>query len=135
MSQKYHFGKTSLKRMEGLDERLIKILNIAIKETNQDFSVIEGVRTAERQHQLYLEGQSELDGYNKKSMHQFGKAVDIAPYKNGKLIWGIEEDPAAWLEIGRAMLRAARLTGVCLEWGLTYNIGNGVDAPHFQIKE
>jgi len=131
----YHFGKTSLKRMEGLDSDLIKILNLAIKETKQDFSVIEGLRTAERQYELYQEGQSELDGYERKSMHQFGKAVDIAPYKDGKLVWGIDEDPKAWLEVGRAMLRAARKLNICLEWGLTYNIGNGYDAPHFQLNE
>ena len=36
------------------------------------------MRTAERQNELFKEGKSKRDGYKKKSMHQLGRAVDIA---------------------------------------------------------
>ncbi len=132
----FKLSKTSLKRLEGVDERLVEVVKRAIQETKVDFAVAEGLRSAERQNELYKKGYTELDGYNKKSAHQLGKAVDIVPYvkeKSGAL-WDLEGNEKEWLEIGRAMLRAARLLGVNLEWGLTYNLKRGVDAPHFQIK-
>jgi len=63
-----------------------------------------------------------------------GKAVDIAPYKNGKLLWDFKGNEAEWLEVGRAMLRSARILGYNLEWGITYNLPKGIDLPHFQLK-
>jgi len=133
----FKFGKTSLKRMEGLDEKLIETLNLAIKETKVDFSIAEGLRTAERQNELFKKGLSELDGYKKKSAHQSGLAVDIVPYvpEKGGALWELKGNEAEWLEVGRAILRSARLLGVNLEWGLTYNIGNGYDLPHFEKKD
>jgi peptidoglycan L-alanyl-D-glutamate endopeptidase CwlK len=135
MMSKYKLGKTSQERLEGVDDRLVTIVHLAITETNQDFSVVEGLRSVERQNELFKKGYTELDGYEKQSAHQLGTAVDIAPYRDGKLLWDYEKYPAEWLEVGRAMLRAARKLGVNLEWGLTYNLPNGYDYPHFQLKE
>jgi len=131
----FYLSKTSLKRLENIDKRLVKIVKNAIKETQVDFFVVEGFRTAERQNELFKKGLSELDGYNKKSAHQLGLAVDVCPLRNGQPLWKLEGNEKEWLEIGRAMLRSARLLGVCLEWGLTYKIGDGYDLPHFEIKE
>ena len=132
----FKFSQTSLKRLEGVDEKLVKVVKRAIKETNVDFAVAEGLRSAERQNELYKKGYTELDGYNKKSAHQLGLAVDIVPYvkEKGGALWKLKGNEAEWLEVGRAMLRSARLLGVDLEWGITYNLKRGVDAPHFQLK-
>ena len=134
---KFKLSHTSLKRLEGVDERLVKVVKKAIQETNVDFAVAEGLRSAERQHELYLKGYTEIDGYEKKSAHQLGKAVDIVPYvkEKGGALWELEGNEKEWLEVGRAMLRSARLLGVNLEWGLTYNLPRGVDTPHFQLKD
>ncbi len=131
---KYKLGKTSLKRLTGVDKRLVEIVKKAIEETNQDFSVVEGLRSAERQNELFKKGYTEIDGYTLKSSHQLGLAIDIAPYKNGKLLWDFKGNEAEWLEIGRAMLRSARILGYNLEWGITYNLPKGIDLPHFQLK-
>ena len=131
---KYKLGKTSLERLTGVDKALQKIVEKAIEETNQDFSVVEGLRSAERQNELFKKGYTEIDGYNLKSSHQLGLAIDIAPYKDGKLLWGLKGNEAEWLEVGRAMLRSARILGYNLEWGITYNLPKGIDLPHFQLK-
>jgi len=133
----FKLSKTSLKRLEGVDEKLVEVVKRAIKETKVDFAVAEGLRSAERQNELYKKGYTELDGYERKSAHQLGKAVDIVPYvkEKGGALWKIEGNEKEWLEIGRVMLRSARLLGVDLEWGLTYNLKKGVDAPHFQLKK
>jgi len=132
---KYKLGKTSLSRLEGINNKLATIVHMAIEETEQDFTVVEGLRSVERQFELFEKGYTELDGYNKKSAHQLGTAVDIAPYKNGEILWDIKKYPAEWLEIGRVMLRSARRLNCNLEWGITYNLPKGIDAPHFQLKD
>jgi len=129
----FKFGRTSLKRLEGIDPDLLKVVKRALKESKVDFSVIEGLRDTKTQQKYYKDGKSELDGIRKKSMHQCGYAVDLCPYKDGKLLWDLEENALEWLELGRAMLRASRLLNIPIIWGISFNIGKGYDAPHFQL--
>lgn len=133
----FKFSETSLNRLNGVDERLKEIVKKALEESEVDFSIAEGLRSAERQNELYKKGYSELDGYKHKSAHQLGLAVDIVPYVKGKggALWKLKGNEAEWLELGRAMLRSARLLKHNLEWGLTYNLKKGVDTPHFQLSD
>ena len=48
------FGKTSKKRLEGVDTKLVNILNELIKI--MDVTIIEGLRTEERQKELLKKG-------------------------------------------------------------------------------
>ncbi len=68
------FGRRSKRRLKGVDERLIEILNELIKI--MDITVIEGVRSEKRQEELLKKGATKT----KYSKHLTGKAVDIAPY-------------------------------------------------------
>ena len=70
----YKFGKTSKKKLEGVHPDIIKVLDELIKL--MDVTVVEGLRTQERQNKLYADGASKTT----KSKHILGKAVDIAPY-------------------------------------------------------
>ena len=72
------YGKRSKKRMEGIDSRLRKVLDELIKI--MDVTIIEGVRSAEKQQEYFIKGKSKIDGVTKKGQHQKGKAVDLAPY-------------------------------------------------------
>jgi hypothetical protein len=61
--------------------------------------VVEGLRSAEYQHSLWLQGRNgnpgsivtEDDGYIHLSKHQSGLAVDIVPEKDGELLWNANE--------------------------------------------
>ena len=82
----YKFGKTSQARLDTCHEDIQKIMNELIKI--YDISILEGLRSAERQQELYHQGRSKLDGVNKKSKHQddgtgVSRAIDIMPYKKG----------------------------------------------------
>jgi len=82
----YNFGRKSEAQLVTCHEDIQAILNVLIKF--YDFSVLEGLRTEERQQMLFNEGRSKLDGIKKKSKHQdkgdgFSYAVDIMPYKKG----------------------------------------------------
>ena len=68
------FGKTSKKRLEGVDTKLVNILNELIKI--MDVTIIEGLRTEERQKELLKKGATKV----KYSKHMEGKAVDLSPY-------------------------------------------------------
>lgn len=130
------FGKRSKKKLKNVNEVVKRVCKRALAESTVDFSVIDGFRTQEQQKEMYDKGVSELDGTNKISDHQTGMAIDVIPVLKDKNIWDTEdlEVRSAWLEVGRAMMRAARLEGVQAEWGITYNISGGRDWPHFSIK-
>ena len=68
------FGKKSKERLKGIDTRLVKVLNELIKI--MDVTIIEGIRSAERQEELLEKGATKV----KYSKHMEGKAVDLAPY-------------------------------------------------------
>jgi len=77
------FGAKSKRQLATCHVDLRTILNEAIKHV--DFSVVEGVRSPERQQQLFAEGRTTLDGVTKFSRHQpnidgLSEAVDVAPY-------------------------------------------------------
>ena len=68
------FGRKSRERLKGVDARLVNVLNELIKI--MDVTIIEGVRSAERQAELLEKGATKV----KYSRHMEGKAVDLAPY-------------------------------------------------------
>ena len=68
------FGKRSKDRLKGVDSRLVNVLNEVVKYF--DITVIEGLRSQERQNELVAQGKSKT----KFGKHVAGKAVDIAPY-------------------------------------------------------
>lgn len=70
----YKFGRRSRERLKGVNPKLINVLNQLIKI--MDVTVIEGVRSQERQNELVAKGASKT----KYSKHIQGKAVDLAPY-------------------------------------------------------
>ncbi len=77
------FGKRSKERLKGVDHRLIMVLDEVVKYF--DITVIEGMRSQERQDQLVKEGKSKT----KFGKHTQGKAVDIAPYP---IDWNARDD-------------------------------------------
>lgn len=141
MSKNYHWGKTSLKRMNGLDERLIKVLFRALriaskKKDGIDLTIPQygGLRTADRQNKLFENGFSKCDGYEKKSFHQSGRAVDVIPYIKGKNFYNLEESEKELLfhKVAVCMLEASNKEGVRLNWG--GNWSSWLDRPHFEIR-
>jgi len=126
----FRFSEKSLERMEGIDHRLSEVMKKAIKISKVDFGVppYGGLRTAEEQFVLFEEGKSTKDGYDRKSYHQTGKAVDVYAYVDGKASW--EEEHLAM--IAAAVLQAANILGYHVMWGGLWK--NFVDMPHFQIE-
>jgi len=125
------FGSRSKRRLQGVDAKLISVLNEVVK--HYDLTVLEGKRSKERQEELVAKGASKT----MKSKHLEGKAVDIAPYPIPD--W---EDTYQFIYMaGRIMQEADRL-GVTLRYGGDWDMDETVvsdqtfqDLVHFEIYE
>ncbi len=129
------FGKRSKERLEGVDSRLVSVLNEVVKYF--DITVIEGLRSQKRQNKLVAEGKSKT----KFGKHVQGKAVDIAPYP---IDWNARDD---FHYLGGFVLGVASRMGIDVRWGgdwsdsslsknaRTTKDNNFDDLVHFEIKE
>lgn len=93
-------------------------------------------RTAEQQNEKYQQGYSKCDGYNVKSAHQSGLAVDLVPWINGKATWDLEHAKA----LGAAFKTYCQMRNIPILWGGDWS-DNGVfdkedfDPYHFEIGD
>lgn len=99
------FGRRSRERLKGVDARLVSVLNEVVKYF--DITVIEGLRSQERQNELVEQGKSKT----KFGKHVQGKAVDIAPYP---IDWKARDD---FHYLGGFVLGIAAKLGVNVRWG------------------
>ena len=107
----------------GIHPDLRKVVERAIEITPVDFTVIDGLRTKERQRALVQKGASRT----MNSRHLTGHAVDLAAWVNGAISW---EWPH-YHKIAAAMKQAAQELNIPIEWGgdwVTFK-----DGPHFQL--
>jgi peptidoglycan L-alanyl-D-glutamate endopeptidase CwlK len=109
----YVLGKTSEANLIGVHPKLVCCVRYAIRRSEQDFSVFEGLRTLERQRKLVASGASRtLDSY-----HLTGEAVDLVPYVDGRVQWQMP----LCIKIARVMLQASRDLAVPLVWGAVWD--------------
>ncbi len=134
----FKFSTTSRLRMSGVNPEMIEIANLAIKISVVDFGIPAdgGVRTAERQKELFDTHKSKADGVTNLSRHQSGDALDFYAYINGRASW--EHDHLAI--VACAFLQAASILGYKLNWGglwssnTTINgIPYGWDCAHIEL--
>lgn len=121
----------SIGNMQGINEALIRVAKRAIELTKVDFGIPEtgGLRTADLQHNLYLQGLSGRDGYNRVSEHQSGNALDFYAYVDGKASW----EPEHLAQVACAFFQAAIDFNVRIDWGGLWK--SRMDMPHIQLKK
>ena len=122
------FGKRSKERLKGVDSRLVNILNELVKI--MDVTIIEGLRTKERQEELVSQGKSQT----KFSKHIEGRAVDLAPYP---VDW---EDRERFHYMGGMIRGIGKQMGVNVRWGGDWDSDGEIkdnkfdDLVHVEIK-
>jgi len=109
----YRLGKRSIQKLKTVDPRLQRVVRGAIAVTDQDFSVICGIRTEAEQRKLVASGASQT----MKSKHLDGLAVDLMAYSGGAR-WELN----LYDEIADAMKASAKAEGVQLRWGAAWTI-------------
>ncbi|MFQ6277844.1 M15 family metallopeptidase [Acinetobacter johnsonii] len=152
--KKFVLSKLSLGRLEGVNPALVKVVKRAIEITQQDFLVVEGVRSKEQCYINYGKGRTAAQCIAKgvpasyaqpklakvtwlnsplDSKHVTGKAVDLVPYP---VDWN---DLSKFDQVAKAMFAAAKELGVSIRWGADWdNDGNyrekgEYDSPHFEL--
>lgn len=137
----YALGAASVANLRGVHIDLVRVVTLAITLTKVDFKVIEGVRTPERQRELYAQGRTKpgpvvtwtLNSNHFRQRDGFGHAVDLlpAPYD-----W---KATAPFDEVARAMRLAGEMLGIPIRWGKDWD-GDGrvgekgeSDSPHFEL--
>lgn len=113
----------SLDRMKGVHPDLVKVVKRAIEISDVDFMVTEGLRTKERQKQLFAAGASKT----LNSRHITGHAVDLAALVGGQIRW----DWPLYARIAYAMKMAADELKVKIVWGGDWK--SFKDGPHFEL--
>nr|VFK14582.1 MAG: peptidoglycan L-alanyl-D-glutamate endopeptidase CwlK [Candidatus Kentron sp. LFY] len=126
----YRLGLRSRTRLIGVHPDLVKVVKHAIKITEVDFTVLEGVRKCARQKALYDAGASKTMSSYHLIQSETGKAhaVDLGAYVDGRVRW----DWPMYDKLGDAMKKAAQEVGVALTWGGDWS--SFKDGPHFQIE-
>lgn len=134
-------SKRSKDTLKGVHPDLVKVIETAITDCPVDFTVVQGVRTAEYQNSLYQQGRTKpgpkvtnADGYKSKSKHQakadgYGHAVDLNPYVNGKV--DVKDEQNLLPVIAAHVMATAKCLGVALVWGGDWK--GLVDKPHFEL--
>lgn len=124
VTDKYKLSDISKDRLSKVHADLQKVVERAIRITDIDFSVGEGLRTLDRQKELVRKGASQT----MNSRHLTGHAVDlIALDDKGNVSW----DWPLYYKIEKAMKQAAKDVGVKIEWGGDWKTFK--DGPHYQL--
>lgn len=154
-------GTTSRSRMVGLHPSLVRVLNraAAIATRQQDFMVLEGLRSPEQCYINYGKGRSAaecrakgvpekhaqpklakvtwlanpLNSKHCKQSDGFSHAFDVAPYP---LDWN---DLKRFDALAKLIMEAARLENVKIRWGADWDADGKprekgeTDSPHFEL--
>lgn len=105
----YVLGTKSRQALYGVHPDLIKVIEMAISLSDQDYSVVEGLRTVARQKELVAAGASKT----MNSRHITGHAVDLAPYVNGSIRW----DWPLFYRIATSVQLASQHLRIPIVWG------------------
>jgi peptidoglycan L-alanyl-D-glutamate endopeptidase CwlK len=120
---RYQLGQRSRERLQGVHPDLVRVVERAIGLTSVDFTVLEGLRTTERQKTLVAAGASKT----MNSRHITGHAVDLGAYVDGQVDWSWP----LYERIAAAMKLAAKELSVSIVWGGDWRTFK--DGPHFEL--
>jgi peptidoglycan L-alanyl-D-glutamate endopeptidase CwlK len=138
---RFSLGATSRARLKGVHPQLVRVVERAIELTTVDFMVLEGVRTPQRQRELYAQGRTKpgkvvtwtLTSNHFVKADGFGHAVDLCP-------WPVDwNDLEKFDAIAKAMFAAAAALGVRIRWGADWDRDGKrrergeTDSPHFEL--
>lgn len=111
----FKLSARSLAKLDGVHPNLVRVVKRAIELTKIDFAVTEGLRTPERQREMYEKGASQI---KEGGTHVAGRAVDLAAFVGDRISWELR----LYDDIADAMKAAALEVNVGLRWGAAWNV-------------
>lgn len=119
----FKLSARSKERLTGVHPDLVKVVNRALELSEIDFAILEGMRTKERQAELFKAGASQT----MNSRHLTGHALDLGAFVGGSVRW----DWPLYGKLATAMKAAAKELGVPIIWGGDWKMRDG---PHFELN-
>lgn len=119
----HSLSQKSLDKLVGVHPDLVRVFTEAITESPLDFSITEGVRSAERQKMLFDSGKSAT----MNSRHLTGHAMDFCVIIDGKASWNM----ADYKTVTRHLKDTASKLNVPIECGSDWL--SFPDGPHVQL--
>ena len=119
----FKLGKRSIERLQGVKTDLVRVVERAIELSTVDFTVLEGLRSPERQQTLVASGASQT----LNSRHITGHAVDLGAWVDNQVDWSWP----LYHKIANAMKAAATELGIPIVWGGDWKTFK--DGPHFEL--
>ena len=116
-------GTRSLARLKGVHPDLVRVVKKAAAMSDLDFTVLEGLRTVERQQELFKQGATKT----MNSRHITGHAVDLAPMMGSEVRW----DWPLYHRLAKIVKAAAAAEKVPLTWGGDWRTFK--DGPHWEL--
>lgn len=114
----------SEKALVGVHPDLVSVVRRAAETMPGGFIITEGMRTKERQRELFAKGLSKT----LNSRHLVGLAVDFAPLVDGQVTWKWP----AFKPVADAFKAAAKELDIAIEWGGDFRTFK--DGPHIQLS-
>lgn len=138
----FHLSKRSLRKLEGVHPDLVKLVKRAIELTEVDFAITEGVRTLERQRELYDSPKKVTSTMHSKHLVQsdsYGYAVDVMATGDldGDGDVDAQDKARTWDrkfygQINNAFSDASAELGIPYKWGGHFK--GWFDGPHFEFR-
>lgn len=127
----FEFSQRSRDRMKGVHPDLVAVMELALSRSPIDFTILEGVRNADRQKKLVERGASQTEN----SRHLTGHAIDVAPWFDQDKDGDIDGDDLwhwpLYYQLEPVIKKAAEDLGVEIEWGGDWRTLK--DGPHWQL--
>lgn len=99
----------------------MRVVKKAAAMSSLDFTVLEGLRTLDRQRKLLSEGATKT----LNSRHLTGHAVDLGVLIGGEVRW----DWGLYLKLGEIMRAASLAEKIPVRWGGTWKLLSAIEGP------
>lgn len=119
----YSFSAKSVGKLSGVHNDLQRVMLASIPNSPLDFGITEGLRTKERQQELFNSGKSQT----MRSRHLTGHAVDIAVFIDGKPNWDFKN----YQLVADHIKAKAKELNIPIVWGGDWT--SFKDGPHFEL--
>lgn len=119
----HQFGLQSKANLSTVHKSLQDLFYAAIGEAPYDFSITEGLRSLERQKQLFKDGKSKT----MNSRHLTGNAVDVCIIIDGKASWDFDK----YVELAEYIKKIAVAVNVPIVCGCDWVSFR--DGPHYEL--
>ena len=140
MAAHHRFSQKSSEKLDTCHGELRVLFKRVLEVCPLDITIIEGMRSNERQQELYDTGMSKLQAgqskHNVTEKEPLSRAVDVAPLTENGIEW---ENRELWLHFGGYVKGVAREMGIPIRWGgdwdgdFSFKDQTFHDMPHFEL--